>query len=171
VIDAEGTQLGIMPIQKAMGLAKESGYDLVEVAPQAIPPVCRLLDYGKFLYNKEKRERQSRRHQKSVSVKEVTFRQGTDIHDYQTKVRNLSRFLEGGHRVKVVIRHRGREMSHLEIGQRLLGRVRDDVKELGAVEKEPETEGRQLVMVLVPKNSKPRGESKDHAKTENESSR
>jgi translation initiation factor IF-3 len=168
VIDAEGKQLGIMPIQKAMGIAKESGYDLVEVAPQAIPPVCRLLDYGKYLYNKEKRERQSRRHQKSVSVKEVTFRQGTSMHDYQTKMRNLSRFLEEGHRVKVVIRHRGREMSHIEIGQRLLGRVRDDVKELGVVEKEPETEGRQLVMVLMPKNSKPRGESKDHAKTEDE---
>ncbi len=124
--------------------------DLVEIAPNAEPPVCRLMDYGKFLYSKSKKKQESKKKQKQITVKEIKFRPGTDIGDYDIKVRNLTRFLEAGNKVKVTLRFRGREMAHQELGMEMLNRVEGALQDIGVVEQMPKMEGRQMVMVLAP---------------------
>ena len=137
-----------------MRLAEEEGVDLVEIAPQADPVVCKLMDYGKFKYQEQKRAHDARLKQKTIQVKEVKFRPGTDENDYQVKLRNLTRFLEEGDKAKITIRFRGREMAHQEFGMRMLERVRDDLAELSQVEQMPKLEGRQMVMIMAPKRKK-----------------
>jgi translation initiation factor IF-3 len=151
VIDAEGEQAGVLTIDQALALAAESDLDLVEIAPQSEPPVCRVMDYGKFLFETNKKQSVARKKQKQVQVKEIKFRPGTDIGDYRVKLRNLIRFLEEGDRVKVTLRFRGREMAHQELGVELLERVKLDLEEYGVVEQFPRMEGRQMVMVMSPK--------------------
>jgi translation initiation factor IF-3 len=151
VIDAEGEQAGVLTIDQALALAAESELDLVEIAPQSEPPVCRVMDYGKFLFETNKKQSVARKKQKQVQVKEIKFRPGTDIGDYRVKLRNLIRFLEEGDRVKVTLRFRGREMAHQELGVELLERVKLDLEEYGVVEQFPRMEGRQMVMVMSPK--------------------
>ena len=124
--------------------------DLVEIAPNAEPPVCRLMDWGKHLYANAKKKQESKKKQKQITVKEVKFRPGTDVGDYDIKVRNLTRFLDAGNKVKVTLRFRGREMAHQELGMEMLKRVEDDLKEIGIVEQMPKMEGRQMIMVLAP---------------------
>ncbi len=137
-----------------MRLAEEEGVDLVEIAPQADPVVCKLMDYGKFKYQEQKRAHDARLKQKIIQVKEVKFRPGTDENDYQVKLRNLTRFLEEGDKAKITIRFRGREMAHQEFGMRMLERVREDLAELSQVEQMPKLEGRQMVMIMAPKRKK-----------------
>ncbi len=134
-------------------MALEAGLDLVEIAPQADPPVCRVMDYGKFRFEQSKKAHQARRKQKQTHLKEVKFRPGTDEGDYQIKLRNLVRFLSNGDKAKITLRFRGREMAHQELGRRLLQRVEADLKEVGAVEQFPRMEGRQMVMLVSPKRS------------------
>jgi translation initiation factor IF-3 len=139
-------------LNEAMDLAEQAGVDLVEISPTAKPPVCRVMDYGKFLYEKAKEQKEQRKKQKQIQVKEIKFRPGTDEGDYQVKLRNLKRFVEGGDKVKVTLRFRGREMAHQELGIELLTRVKNDLEELTTVESFPKkAEGRQMVMVLAPK--------------------
>jgi translation initiation factor IF-3 len=135
-------------------LAEEADVDLVEIAPTAAPPVCRLMDYGKFKYQEQKRAHDARLKQKIIQVKEVKFRPGTDEGDYQVKMRNVGRFLEDGDKVKVTLRFRGREMAHQEFGVRLLERIRNELEETAMVEQMPKLEGRQMIMVIAPKRKK-----------------
>ena len=151
VIGASGEPIGILSIAAANKLAEEAELDLVEIAPQAKPPVCRIMDYGKYKYRESKKRHEAKLKQKQIVVKEIKFRPGTDEGDYQIKLRNLVRFLEEGDKTKVTLRFRGREMAHQEIGIRLLERVRADLEPHGVVEQFPKMEGRQLVMVLSPK--------------------
>ncbi|MDP7523826.1 MAG: translation initiation factor IF-3 [Arenicellales bacterium] len=150
LVGDSGEQLGIVTAVEARGIAVERGMDLVEIAPNAEPPVCRLMDYGKFLYSKSKKKQESKKKQKQITVKEIKFRPGTDIGDYDIKVRNLTRFLEAGNKVKVTLRFRGREMAHQELGMEMLKRVEDALQDIGVVEQMPKMEGRQMVMVLAP---------------------
>ncbi len=151
LIGVEGEQIGVVSIQEALGKAEEAGVDLVEISPNAEPPVCRLMDYGKFLYEKAKNAKEQKKNQKQIQVKEVKFRPGTDEGDYQVKLRNLTRFLEGGDKTKVTVRFRGREMAHQEIGIELLNRIKDDLQEISTLESFPRrAEGRQMIMVLAP---------------------
>ena len=141
-----------------MRLSEQHDVDLVEIAPQATPPVCRLMDYGKFKYEQQKRDHEAKLKQKVINVKEVKFRPGTDDGDYNVKLRNLKRFLEDGDKAKVTLRFRGREMAHQEFGMRMLEKVRDDLAEISQVESMPKLEGRQMIMVLAPrKKSAPAG--------------
>ena len=135
-------------------MAEEAEIDLVEIAPQAVPPVCRLMDYGKFKYQEQKRQHDARLKQKVIQVKEVKFRPGTDEGDYMVKLRNLRRFLEEGDKAKVTLRFRGREMAHQEFGVRLLERVRTDLDDIALVEQMPRLEGRQMIMVISPRKKK-----------------
>ncbi|MDN5841837.1 MAG: translation initiation factor IF-3 [Alcaligenaceae bacterium] len=151
LIGVEGDQLGIVSVAEALALAEQNEVDLVEIAPTAAPPVCRLMDYGKFKYQEQKRQQEARAKQKIIQVKEVKFRPGTDEGDYQVKLRNLRRFIEDGDKAKVTLRFRGREMAHQELGMRVLERVRDDMGDLCQVEAMPKLEGRQMVMVLAPR--------------------
>lgn len=151
VIDTDGEQAGVMPIEDAIDLAQGNALDLVEVSPTAEPPVCRIMDYGKYVFEQNKKAQSAKRKQKQVHVKEVKFRPGTDEGDYQIKLRNLVRFLTGGDKTKVTLRFRGREMAHQELGAQLLERVRDDLEEYGTVEQMPQLEGRQMIMVIAPK--------------------
>ena len=153
VIDQDGEQVGVVPIEKALALAEEADLDLVEISPNAEPPVCRIMDYGKFKFEQSKRQQSARKKQKQVQVKEVKFRPGTDVGDYRVKLRNLIRFLQDGDRVKVTLRFRGREMAHQELGRELLERVKEDLEEYGVVEQFPKMEGRQMVMVMSPKKT------------------
>ena len=146
--------MGIVRTGEALRMAEEADVDLVEIAPQASPVVCKLMDYGKFRYQEQKRAAEARSKQKIIQVKEVKFRPGTDNNDYQVKMRNLVRFLEEGDKAKVTIRFRGREMAHQEFGMRMLERVKEDLAELGQVEQMPKLEGRQMVMVVAPKKKK-----------------
>ena len=150
----ENEALGIVRVSEALRMADEAEVDLVEIAPQAAPPVCKLMDYGKFKYQEQKRAHDARLKQKVIQVKEVKFRPGTDENDYQVKLRNLLRFLEEGDKVKITLRFRGREMAHQEFGVRQLERVRTDLEELAQVEQMPKLEGRQMVMVMAPKKKK-----------------
>jgi translation initiation factor IF-3 len=151
----EGEQIGIVSLQDAMTRAEEAEVDLVEIAPTAVPPVCRLMDYGKFKYRESKKQHEARLKQKQIQVKEVKFRPGTDEGDYMVKLRNLTRFLEEGDKAKITLRFRGREITHQELGHALLKRVAADLEEFGVVEQFPKMEGRQLVMVIGPhKNPK-----------------
>ncbi len=151
VIDAEGEQAGVMPLTDAIELAKGVSLDLVEVSPNAEPPVCRIMDFGKYLFEQNKKAQTSKRKQKQVHVKEIKFRPGTDEGDYQVKLRKLVEFLEYGDKTKVTLRFRGREMAHQELGAKLLARVRNDLEEYGTVEQMPQMEGRQMIMVIAPK--------------------
>lgn len=146
----DGEQLGIVGLREALSMAEEAEIDLVEIAPQAVPPVCRLMDYGKFKYHESKKQHEARLKQKQVQVKEVKFRPGTDEGDYQVKLRNLIRFLQEGDKAKVTLRFRGREITHQELGLALLKRVEADLLEHAVVEQFPKMEGRQMVMVLGP---------------------
>lgn len=151
VIDADGEQAGVMTRAQALQLAVDAALDLVEVSPTAEPPVVRVMDFGKYLFEQNKKAHSAKRKQKQIQVKEVKFRPGTEEADYQVKLRNLTRFLTEGDKAKVTLRYRGREMAHQEIGRRLLSRVQTDLAELAVIEQNPLMEGRQMVMVLSPK--------------------
>ena len=151
VIDSDGTQRGVLPLREAIEAAKDEGLDLVEVSPNVDPPVCRIMDFGKYLFEQNKKAQSARRKQKQVHVKEIKFRPGTDEGDYQIKLRKLVQFLETGDKTKITLRFRGREMAHKELGAQLLARVRGDLEEYGTVEQMPQMEGRQMVMVMAPK--------------------
>ncbi|WP_456299517.1 translation initiation factor IF-3 [Oceanimonas marisflavi] len=151
LVGLEGEALGVVSINEALNAASEAGVDLVEISPNAEPPVCRIMDYGKFLYEKSKATKEQKKKQKQIQVKEVKFRPGTDEGDYQVKLRNLVRFLEEGNKAKVTLRFRGREMAHQELGFDLLNRIKTELEELALVESFPKLEGRQAVMVLAPK--------------------
>jgi translation initiation factor IF-3 len=143
-----------VPLARAQELAEEAELDLVEIAPQAVPPVCRIMDYGKYLFEESKQKALAKKKQKQIQVKEVKFRPGTEEGDYQVKLRNLVRFLESGNKAKVSLRFRGREMAHQDLGLKLLERVAEDLKELSTVEQHPKKEGRQMTMVLSPGSKK-----------------
>ncbi|NLR74050.1 MULTISPECIES: translation initiation factor IF-3 [Leeia] len=151
LVGLEGEQLGIMSSRAALQLAEEAEVDLVEIAPQAQPPVCRLMDYGKYKYQESKRKQEAKSKQKQMQVKEIKFRPATDEGDYQVKMRNLIRFLNEGDKTKITLRFRGREMAHQEFGLNLLKRVEADLAEHGTVEQFPKLEGRQMIMVIAPK--------------------
>nr|WP_318246343.1 translation initiation factor IF-3 [Salipiger thiooxidans] len=150
LIGAEGENLGVQPPRRAMELAEQAGLDLVEISPNANPPVCKIMDFGKFKYEQQKRESEARKKQKIIEVKEIKFRPGTDTHDYDVKMRNVLKFLENGDKVKITLRFRGREMAHQNLGRELLERVAEDVKEVGKVENMPKMEGRQMIMMIGP---------------------
>ncbi|WP_430523034.1 translation initiation factor IF-3 [Ponticoccus litoralis] len=147
---ADGENVGVVSPSRAMEMAEQAGLDLVEISPNANPPVCKIMDFGKFKYETQKREAEARKKQKIIEVKEVKFRPGTDSHDYDVKMRNVFKFLEHGDKVKVTLRFRGREMAHQDLGRSLLQRIAEDVKELGKVENMPKMEGRQMVMMIGP---------------------
>ncbi len=152
MIDQDGEQAGIVSIQQALDMAEQAELDLVEISPNAEPPVCRIMNYGKFLYEKGKAAKEQKKKQKVVQVKEIKFRPGTDEGDYQVKLRSLIRFLEEGDKAKITVRFRGREMAHQDIGLEVLERVKSDLAEISVVESAPgRLEGRQAVMVLAPK--------------------
>jgi translation initiation factor IF-3 len=153
LVGEEGEQLGIVAIRDALRMAEEKDVDLVEIAPLAQPPVCKLMDYGKFKYREQKKAHEAKLKQKQIQVKEVKFRPGTDEGDYQIKLRNLIKFLEEGDKAKITLRYRGREMAHQEFGMRLIERVKGDLEQYSVVEQFPKMEGRQLVMVLAPKKT------------------
>lgn len=150
LVGVDGEALGIVTLAEAFAKAEEADIDLVEIAPQAAPPVCRLMDYGKFKYAESKKQHEARLKQKQVQVKEVKFRPGTDEGDYNVKLRNLIRFLQEGDKAKITLRFRGREITHQELGLALLKRVEADLQEYAVVEQFPKMEGRQMVMVLAP---------------------
>jgi len=150
LVGADGEQLGIVNIRAALQLAQEAEIDLVEIAPLAKPPVCKIMDFGKFKYQEAKRAHEAKLKQKQVQVKEVKFRPGTDENDYQIKLRNLIKFLQEGDKAKITLRYRGREMAHQEFGIRMLERIKGDLTEVAVVEQFPKMEGRQLIMVLAP---------------------
>ncbi len=150
----EGEQLGIVSIRQALTLAEEAGVDLVEIAPMAQPPVCKIMDFGKFKYQEAKRAHEAKLKQKQVQVKEIKFRPGTDENDYQIKLRNVIKFLGEGDKAKITLRFRGREMAHQQIGMRVLERIKTDLEQQALVEQFPKMEGRQLIMVLAPSKKK-----------------
>jgi len=148
LIGADGENVGVVTPARAMDMADEAGLDLVEISPNANPPVCKIMDFGKFKYEQQKRESEARKKQKTIEVKEVKFRPNTDTHDYDVKMRNVFKFLENGDKVKISLRFRGREMAHLNLGRELLERVAEDVKDVGKVESMPKMEGRQMIMMI-----------------------
>ncbi|WP_341868828.1 translation initiation factor IF-3 [Sulfitobacter delicatus] len=150
LIGADGENVGVVTPSRAMEMADEAGLDLVEISPNANPPVCKIMDFGKFKYEQQKRESEARKKQKIIEIKEVKFRPNTDTNDYDVKMRNVFKFLEGGDKVKITLRFRGREMAHQNLGRELLERVAEDTKEMGRVENFPKMEGRQMVMVIGP---------------------
>ncbi|WP_232825294.1 MULTISPECIES: translation initiation factor IF-3 [Salinicola] len=150
LIDAEGEQVGVVPMQEALERAEEAGMDLVQIS-NADPIVCKIMDYGKFLFEQKKQKSAQKKKTKQIQVKEVKFRPGTDEGDYQVKLKNLIRFLEGGDKGKVTLRFRGREMAHQDIGRRLMERIAGDLEEMATVESFPKMEGRQMIMILAPK--------------------
>ena len=151
LIDKDGANRGNVSVAEALQLAQEAGLDLVEISPNATPPVCKLLDFGKYKYQEQKKAAEARKKQKVVEVKEIKFRPMIDDHDYDVKMRSMKRFFEEGDKVKVTLRFRGREMAHQELGARLLERVKGDTEKLAQIEMEPRFEGRQMVMVLAPR--------------------
>lgn len=151
MISNDGQQIGIVPISDALRRSEEAGLDLVEISPNAAPPVCRIMDFGKYQYEESKRKHAAKRKQKQIQIKEVKFRPGTDVGDYQTKLRNLIRFLGEGDKTKITLRFRGRELAHQELGLEMLKRLENDLKDYGIVEQFPRLEGKQMVMVLNPK--------------------
>ncbi|NSX55609.1 translation initiation factor IF-3 [Parasulfitobacter algicola] len=150
LIGAEGENVGVVTPERAMEMADEVGLDLVEISPNATPPVCKIMDFGKFKYETQKKEAEARKKQKIIEVKEVKFRPNTDTHDYEVKMRNVFKFLENGDKVKITLRFRGREMAHQNLGRELLERVAEDTKEHGKIENMPKMEGRQMVMMIGP---------------------
>lgn len=154
VIGSDGEQLGIMSGREAQQLAYEKHLDLVEIAPTAKPPVCRIMDYGKYRYEQQKREKESRKKQKTFDIKEVKLRPGIEEHDFNVKFKNAVRFLEDGDKVKVTIMFRGRELSHPELGEVLLNKMAAQLKEMAVVERQPKLEGKNMIMIVAPKPSK-----------------
>ncbi len=150
MIGADGENVGVVTPARAMVMADEAGLDLVEISPNANPPVCKIMDFGKFKYEQQKRESEARKKQKTIEIKEVKFRPNTDTHDYEVKMRNVYKFLENGDKVKVTLRFRGREMAHQNLGRELLERVAADTREMGKVENMPKMEGRQMIMLIGP---------------------
>ena len=150
LIGAEGENVGVVSPERALELAENAGLDLVEISPNAEPPVCKIMDFGKYKYEQQKRESEARKKQKIIEIKEIKFRPGTDTHDYDVKMRNVFKFLENGDKVKITLRFRGREMAHLNLGRELLERVAEDVQEIGKVENMPKMEGRQMTMMIGP---------------------
>jgi translation initiation factor IF-3 len=150
-IDPEGEQLGILSLDEALRKAEGLGLDLVELQPNAAPPVCKILDYGKYKYQAQKRASEARKKQKVIEVKEIKLRPNIDSHDYDVKMRAVQKFLAAGDKVKITLRFRGREMAHVDLGSQLLARVREDIDETAKIEAEPKMEGRQMVMVIAPK--------------------
>ncbi|WP_245709330.1 translation initiation factor IF-3 [Allochromatium warmingii] len=151
LIGADGNQVGVVNTREAIAMAEEAGLDLVEIVPTSEPPVCRLMDFGRFLFDQKKKKNEAKKKQKQVQIKEIKFRPGTDEGDYQVKLRNLTRFLNEGDKAKVTMRFRGREHAHRELGLELLRRIENDLAEVSIVEQQPLMEGRQMVMVLGPK--------------------
>ena len=151
VVDADGEMVGVISKEEGLEIAYEAGLDLVEVSPNADPPVCKVLDYGKYKYEAQKKANEARKKQKIIDIKEIKMRPGIDEHDYQVKMRSVRRFLDEGDKVKMTIRFRGREMAHQELGMKVLDRVREEVDELAKVEQFPRTEGRLMTMVIAPK--------------------
>jgi translation initiation factor IF-3 len=151
LIDEEGQKRGIVPTSEALKLAEEAGLDLVEVSPNTSPPVCKLLDFGKYKYQAQKKAAEARKKQKTIDIKEIKMRPTIDTHDYEVKMRSIRRFFEEGDKVKVTLRFRGREMAHQEIGIQLLAKMQKDVESLAKVEQAPKLEGRQMVMVMAPR--------------------
>ncbi|MEZ5584817.1 MAG: translation initiation factor IF-3 [Candidatus Competibacteraceae bacterium] len=154
LIDQEGEQVGVVSLEEAIRTAEEAELDLVEISPTAKPPVCRIMDYGKFRFEQNKKQQEARKKQKQIQVKEIKFRPGTEEGDYQVKLRNLVRFLSDGDKTKVTLRFRGREMAHQDLGFKLLKRVEADLVDYGTVEQYPKMEGRQMVMVVAPLKKK-----------------
>jgi len=153
VINKDGEQAGIMQVEEALAMAAEDGLDLVEIAPNGEPPVCRIMDYGKYRFEQAKKNQAAKKKQKVTHVKEVKFRPGTDEADYQVKMRNVRRFIGEGDKVKITLRFRGREMAHQELGAAMLQRIRDSLEEEVVVEQWPKMEGRQMVMLVSPKKT------------------
>ena len=151
VVNADGEMVGVISKEEGIEIAFEAGLDLVEVSPNADPPVCKVLDYGKYKYEAQKKANEARKKQKIIDIKEIKMRPGIDEHDYQVKMRSVRRFLDEGDKVKMTIRFRGREMAHQELGMKVLDRVREDVDELAKVEQFPKSEGRLMTMVIAPK--------------------
>lgn len=151
VVNADGEMVGVITLKEGLEIAYQAGLDLVEVSPNADPPVCKVLDYGKYKYEAQKKANEARKKQKVIDVKEIKMRPGIDEHDYQVKMRSVRRFLDEGDKVKMTIRFRGREMAHQELGMKVLDRIRTDIEELAKVEQTPRTEGRMMTMVLAPK--------------------
>lgn len=165
LIGADGEKVGVVRVTQALQLAAEAGLDVVEISPQAKPPVCRIMDYGKYKFQQSKKMAVQKKKQKQVQIKEIKMRPGTDVGDYQVKLRSILRFLEDGDKVKVTIRFRGRELAYHELGINLLHRIEKDVQEMGVVEQQPKLEGRQIVMMIGPKKKLV---GVKNAKTENE---
>lgn len=151
LISGTGEQLGIVSLKEALALSEEQDVDLVEISPTAKPPVCKLMDFGKYKYEQSKKRDEAKKKQKQVQIKEIKFRPGTDEGDYQIKMRNINRFLADGDKVKVTLRFRGREMAHQQLGAQLLDRIKEELAEVGTVEQFPKMEGRQMVMMVAPK--------------------
>ncbi|SVC93305.1 uncharacterized protein METZ01_LOCUS346159 [marine metagenome] len=154
VISSTGEQLGIISIREALNYAEDEGYDLVEVSPDAKPPVCKIIDYGKLKYREQKSKKEAKKKQKTIEVKEIKMRPGIDKHDYQVKIKELSKFIDGGNKVKVSMRFRGREMEHQNLGFALLKKLIEEVAEYAKVEIQPKGEGKQIMMILVPQDDK-----------------
>jgi len=151
LIDADGEQVGVVSVEEGQEMADEAGLDLVEVSPHADPPVCKILDYGKYKYEAQKKANEARKKQKTIEVKEIKMRPGIEEHDYQVKMRSVRKFLDNGDKVKMTIRFRGREMAHQDLGMRVLDRVRDELEEDVKIEQFPRTEGRLMTMIMAPK--------------------
>src|SRR5581483_3799697 len=151
LIDENGDMVGVVSSREALEMAEEASLDLIEISPNAVPPVCKISDYGKYKYEAQKKAHEARRHQKVIEVKEIKMRPNIDDHDYEVKMKAMKRFIEEGDKVKVTLRFRGREMVHAELGLQLLSRVKADFEPTAKVEQEPRSEGRQIVMVLAPR--------------------
>lgn len=151
MIDEKGEQLGIMPLSKALSLAEERNLDLVNVAPTAKPPVCKIMDYGKYKFEQQKKEKEARKNQQVINIKEIRLSPTIDEHDFQTKLRNAVKFLQNGDKVKVTVRFRGRQITHTEIGKKVLDRMIEQTSELATVERTPNMDGRQMIMILAPR--------------------
>ena len=150
LIGAEGENVGLITPENALDMATEVGLDLVEISPNAEPPVCKIMDFGKYKYEQQKKESEARKKQKTIEVKEIKFRPNTDTHDYEVKMRSVTKFLDNGDKVKITMRFRGREMAHQDLGRQLLERVSEDTKEIGKIDSIPKLEGRQIVMLINP---------------------
>ena len=150
VIGSDGANLGVMPLNKAIELAKQEDLDLIEISPNTNPPVCKIMDMGKYKYDLQKKANQAKKKQKIVSLKEIKLRPGTETHDYNFKIKNAKKFLQKGDKVKFTVRFKGREMQHVELGKNLMNRIIEDTKEIGKVEVKPKFEGRQMIMIIHP---------------------
>lgn len=150
LINANGDMVGVVPVKQGLAMAEDAGLDLVEISPNAEPPVCKVMDFGKFKYEAQKKANEARKKQKVIEIKEIKMRPNIDTHDYEIKMRAVKKFIEGGDKVKFTLRFRGREMSHQEMGMKLMNQVKADMAELVKVESEPRLEGRQMVMVIAP---------------------